>query len=240
MTEHLANERLLVEQAKQGDSDAFLTLASHYERNIFRLTLNITGNHEDAEDATQETFLKALANLQNFHGDSRFYTWIVRIAMNEALMKLRKHKTEKAISLDEPEITDDGGKPRELMAWVQNPEQQFARNELHQILREAMDKLPHAYRVVVTLRDVEQLSTQETAEILGMSIPAVKSRALRGRLMLREQLAKHFKRGMSYPLRRAGAKAVPMAVMKSGQRRIQHAEEALGALMHLVNAAPAA
>jgi RNA polymerase sigma-70 factor (ECF subfamily) len=239
MPEHLANETELLARARQGDGEAFLALARHYERNIFRIGLNITGNQEDAEDVLQETFLKAFANLSGFHGDSRFYTWLVRIAMNEALMKLRKRKTENSVPLGAPEAAEEGEQPREIVAWVQNPEQKFAQHELRQILGEAIAKLPHAYRTVVLLRDVEGFSTEETAGILDMGIPAVKSRLLRGRLMLRENLTRHFKRGMSYPLRRSGAQAVPLSAAKSPRRRVQGAAQALGALLEMSTAVPA-
>jgi len=238
MVSHLDNERELVQSARAGDADAFMTLAGHYERNIFRLAMGIVGNPEDAEDVTQESFLKALANLGGFHGDSRFYTWLVRIAMNEALMKLRRRKTEKSVSLDAPEPSVQSEMPREIAAWDPNPEQRFAHAELRAILDEALSKLPHGYRVVVMLRDVEQLTTEETAEILNMGIPAVKSRLLRGRLMLRESLNKHFKRGLSYQLRKTGAMALPRKAANLG-RRMQRAEEALGGLLHLAQSVSA-
>lgn len=238
MPEHFADEANLVARAKKGDRDAFFTLVSHYERNLYRLGLSITGNEQDAEDVLQETFLKAFANLAGFQGDSRLYTWLVRIAMNEALMKLRKRKTEKAVSLDEPESSEDGDQPRQIVAWEQDPEQKFAQNELRQILKEAMERLPHAYRIVVQLRDVEELSTEEAAEVLNMSMAAVKSRLLRGRLMLRESLNRHFKRGMSYQLRKSGATAPPLSVARSKFRSVQRAEDALGGLLSLANAIP--
>jgi RNA polymerase sigma-70 factor (ECF subfamily) len=195
MPTHLANETELVEAARGGDAEAFTTLVNQYDRNIYRLALNITGNPTDAEDVLQEAFLKAYANLARFQGESRFYTWIVRIAVNEALMKLRKRKADRSVSLDEPvETGEDEYMPREVVDWGENPEQRYARQELHDILSTALNELEPAFRIVVYLRDVENLSTQETAEMLDLSVPAVKSRLLRGRLKLRERLNQHFRR----------------------------------------------
>ncbi len=194
MPTHLANETELVEAARRGDAEAFTTLVNQYDRNIYRLALNITGNPEDAEDVLQETFLKAYANLERFKGDSRFYTWLVRIGVNEALMKLRKRKADRTVSLDEPiETGDDESMPREVVDWGENPEQRYARQELNDILTQALNELEPAFRIVVYLRDVESLSTEEAAEMLDLSVPAVKSRLLRGRLKLRERLNQHFR-----------------------------------------------
>jgi RNA polymerase sigma-70 factor (ECF subfamily) len=142
MPTHLANETELVEAARGGDAEAFTTLVNQYDRNIYRLALNITGNPDDAEDVLQETFLKAYANLSRFKGDSRFYTWLVRIGVNEALMKLRKRKASRTVSLDEPvETGDDESIPRELADWGENPEQRYARQELQEILAGALGEL---------------------------------------------------------------------------------------------------
>jgi len=200
MPTHLANETELVEAARGGDAEAFTTLVNQYDRNIYRLALNITGNPEDAEDVLQETFLKAYANLSKFQGNSRFYTWIVRIGVNEALMKLRKRKSDRTVSLDERvETGEDEYMPREVVDWGENPEQRYARRELNDILSAALNELEPGFRIVVYLRDVENLSTEETAEMLDLSVPAVKSRLLRGRLKLRERLNQHFRRAPGGP-----------------------------------------
>ena len=188
------DETALVTQARQGDSEAFNGLAERYQRNIFRLAQNITQNREDAEDVLQETFLKAYEHLPEFHGDSKFYTWIVRIAVNQALMKLRKRKSDRAVSLDEQLDTGEDTVAREIAAWYENPEQRYSREELNQILTSAVDDLTPIYRAVFVLRDIEELSTEETAEALNLSVPAVKSRLLRARLQLRDKLTRHFKR----------------------------------------------
>jgi RNA polymerase sigma-70 factor, ECF subfamily len=188
------DESVLVAQAREGDALAFGELARRYQGKIFRLAQHITQNREDAEDVLQETFLKAYEHLDQFKGDSKFYTWIVRIAVNQSLMKLRRRKTDKSVSLDEQIDTGEDTVVREIAAWGEDPEQRFSREELGEILDSAIQDLEPLYRSVFVLRDIEELSTEETAEALGLSIPAVKSRLLRARLQLRERLTRFFKR----------------------------------------------
>lgn len=184
----------LVARAKAGDPDAFPQLLKKYNRRILRVGRNITNNDEDAEDVLQETFLKAYTHLDSFQGNSKFYTWLVRIAMNEALMKLRKRKGDKVISLDEQLDTGEDTITREIAVWEGNPEDRYSQEELRALLDKTVTSLPESFRSVFLLRDVEELSTEETAEILNLSIPAVKSRLLRARLQLREKLTRVFKR----------------------------------------------
>ena len=188
------DEHLLVNAAKGGDVAAFEELVNRYEGKILRLTRNITGNREDAEDAMQDAFLNAYAHLDGFQQDSRFYTWLVRIAANEALMRLRKRRPGQ-LSLDEPIEGDGDLMPRELEDWRPNPEREYAKAELQAQLGEVIEKLEPEFRIVLVLRDIEELSTQETAEALGISVPNVKSRLLRARLKLREKLNRHFRQG---------------------------------------------
>lgn len=188
------DEAAIVAQARLGDAKAFSELLRRYEGKIFRLALHITQNREDAEDVLQEAFLKAYEHLDQFQGQSKFYTWIVRIAVNQALMKLRKRKTDRSVSLDETIDTGEDTVAREIAAWDENPEQQYSREEINQILSSAIDGLAPIYRAVFVLRDVDELSTEETAEALDLSIPAVKSRLLRARLQLRDKLTRYFKR----------------------------------------------
>jgi RNA polymerase sigma-70 factor (ECF subfamily) len=188
------DEGILVAQARDGDMQAFGELVRRYEGKIFRLAQHITQNREDAEDVLQETFMKAYEHLEQFKGDSKFYTWIVRIAVNQALMKLRRRKTDKSVSLDEQIDTGEDTVVREIAAWGEDPEERFTRQELGEILDGAVDSLEPPYRSVFVLRDIEDLSTEETAEALGLSVPAVKSRLLRARLQLREKLTRMFKR----------------------------------------------
>ncbi len=187
------DEGALVSAAKAGDLGAFEELVNRYEGRIFRLTMNITQNREDAQDATQDAFLKSFQNLDRFQGDSRFYTWLVRIAVNEALMRLRRRRPN-VVSLDEPVETEEDLIPHDVQDWGPTPEQRFARSEMNSILNEAIGKLEPIFRTVFLLRDVEQISTEETAELLGISVPAVKSRLLRARLKLREILSQYFQR----------------------------------------------
>jgi len=185
------DEGAVVARAQAGDAAAYSELVKRYERKIFRLAMNITRNREDAEDVMQEAFLKAYQHLDNFQGDSKFYTWLVRIAVNEALMKLRRRRPGE-FSLDEPVEGEEDSLPREIADWGPSPEQRFARSEMNEILTGAIEKLDPAFRVVFVLRDVEELSTEDTAKLLGLSIPAVKSRLLRARLKLRGRLNRIF------------------------------------------------
>ncbi len=188
------DEAALVARAKAGDDRAFSGLVEHYERRIFRLAKHITQSDEDAEDVLQESFLKAYEKLDSFQGNSKFYTWLVRIAVNEALMKLRKRKSDKSVSLDEQLDTGEDMVAREVAVWDDTPEQRYSQEELKGILDKAVEGLEPIYKVVFQLRDIDELSTEETAEALGISIPAVKSRLLRARLQLREKLTKFFQR----------------------------------------------
>jgi RNA polymerase sigma-70 factor (ECF subfamily) len=138
--------------------------------------------------------MKAYEHLDQFQGNSKFYTWIVRIAVNQALMKLRRRKTDKSVSLDETIDTGEDTMVREIAAWDEDPEQRYTRDELGGILDTAVQSLEPPYRKVFVLRDIDELSTEETAEALGLSVPAVKSRLLRARLQLREKLTRYFKR----------------------------------------------
>jgi RNA polymerase sigma-70 factor (ECF subfamily) len=194
MNEPVSDELKLVRAAKAGDIGAFEQLVHRYDRNVFRIAQHITQNREDAEDVVQDAFLKAYENLQNFQEQSKFYTWLVRIAVNEALMRLRRRRPERMVSLDEDVKTEEDSMPREVADWSPNPEQQYTQAELRDILTRTIQGLPSSFRTVFVLRDVEGLSTEETAEALDLSIPAVKSRLLRARLQLRERLNKYFKR----------------------------------------------
>jgi RNA polymerase sigma-70 factor (ECF subfamily) len=187
------DEPLLVAAAQGGDIAAFETLVGRYERKILRLAQNITQNREDAEDVMQEAFLKAYEHLSGFQGNSRFYTWLVRIAVNQALMKLRKRRPNQ-VSIDEDVNTGEDLIPREIEDWGPSPEDRYKQTELSDILTSEIADLDPPFRIVFQLRDIEELSTEETAEALGLSIPAVKSRLLRARLKLRQKLNKYFRR----------------------------------------------
>src|ERR1044071_4368287 len=153
----IPDETEVLSLAREGDVKAFSELVRRYEGKIFRLAQHITGNREDAEDVLQETFLKAYEHLDQFQGNSKFYTWIVRIAVNQALMKLRKRKSDRTISLDEQIDTGEDMVVREVAAWDPDPEERFSRDEMNRILTEAIDGLLPIYKTVFTLRDVDGL-----------------------------------------------------------------------------------
>ena len=192
--EPASDETVLVDAARAGDVSAFEKLVRRYDRNVFRIAQHITQNREDAEDVVQDAFLKAYQNLGQFQGQSKFYTWLVRITVNEALMRLRRRRPERMVSIDEDVKTEEDSMPREIADWSPNPEQLYNQAELKEILGKTIQGLPPSFRTVFVLRDVEGLSTEETADALDLSIPAVKSRLLRARLQLRERLNKYFKR----------------------------------------------
>jgi len=186
-------EAAKVAAAKAGDASCFEELVRCNEARIFRLALGITRNQEDAEDAMQEAFIKAYQYISQFRGDSLFSTWLTRIAVNEALQKLRKRQPHQ-LSLDESPDTIEDLMPRDVEEWEPTPEQRYAQTELREIISKAIGELRPAYRVVFLLRDVEGLSSVETAHSLGLSVPAVKTRLLRARLMLRSALDKYFRK----------------------------------------------
>ena len=188
------DEATLVERAKSGETAAFTELVRRYDKKIFRMAKQITQSDEDAEDVLQEALFKAYQHLNDFQGNSRFYTWLVRIAVNEALMKLRKRKSDRTVSLDEEIDTGEETVTREIAVWDGDPEQRYSQEEMRVILDDAIQSLKPSFRTVFVLRDVEELSTEETADTLGLSIPAVKSRLLRARLELREKLTRMFKK----------------------------------------------
>src|SRR5205809_7850020 len=135
VSEPVSDELALVQAAKGGDVGAFEELVKRYDRNVFRIAQHITQNREDAEDVVQDAFLKAYQNLEQFQGNSKFYTWLVRIAVNEALMKLRRRRSDKTVSLDEDVVTEEGSMPREVADWSPNPEQLYGQSELGDIVK---------------------------------------------------------------------------------------------------------
>jgi RNA polymerase sigma-70 factor (ECF subfamily) len=149
------------------------------------------GNAEEARDATQDTFLKAFEHIGKFEARSRFSTWLMSIAINTGTELLRRRRPIE--SLDESE-DEKSFRPRQVQSWVDDPEQVLAKSQVNALVRKGVLRLPEKYRVALLLRDINQLSTEDTAGALGLSIPATKARVLRGRLMLRESLAPHFSR----------------------------------------------
>jgi RNA polymerase sigma-70 factor, ECF subfamily len=191
------NEGRLVAEAKGGSVAAFEQLVGLYEWRVFRLAQSITHNREDAEEVMQNVFVKVFRKLPEFRGDSRFYTWLVRITINEALMRMRRHRFNE-VSIDDAVETENARLPRQLEDWGSNPEQRYSEQELQSILATTIGQLTPGYRTVFQLRDVEGLSTEETAQALALSRAAVKTRLQRARFRLRESLNKRF-RAMNGP-----------------------------------------
>lgn len=181
----------LADAARAGSLEAFEELIRRHRRLVYRALAAILGNQDDAQDAMQDTLLNAFKHIAGFQGRSKFSTWLVSIARNTAIQRLRGPNNEE--SLDEGSTEEDREfRPRQVRAWQDDPEQLYSRLEMQQLVERGIMGLPAKYRTVVMLRDVEQLSTDEVARQLGLSVPAVKVRLLRGRLMLRECLSPHF------------------------------------------------
>lgn len=183
-------ERELIIRILAGDEEAFETIVIRHERRLYRLLMGMTGNTEDARDGVQTTFLKAYRHLADFHGDSRLSTWLTRIALNEGLERIRSRKP--AESLEDRDPAEDPPSPARAEAWDEHPESRYEREEIRRIVEREMLKLPAKYRIVITLRDVEQIPTREAAAMLDLAVPALKSRLLRGRLLLRDALTPYF------------------------------------------------
>ena len=182
----------LVHASKNGDVAAFEHLVKRYDRKLLRIAQSVTHNTEDAKDAVQEAFLKAFQNLGQFREESRFSTWLISITVNQSLMKLRKQRSTREVSLDDDFQADGDMPPMEVADWAPNPEQLYWASELRDILISALKELRPALRTVFVLRDIEGLSIDQTAEVLNLSQAAVKARLWRVRLQLREHLTKYF------------------------------------------------
>ena len=177
---------------RAGDRAEFARLVDKYSAPIYRLALKILGDAQDAEDVLQETFLKAFRALRDFEGRSSLSTWLYRIGANEAFMALRRRKPD-ALSVDEAQTTVDGEQePIQIVDWCCLPERELLSSEARDHLDRAIDRLTPALRAVFLLRDIEGLSVRETAEALNLSEAAVKTRLLRARLNLREQLSTYY------------------------------------------------
>ncbi|HVP57732.1 MAG TPA: sigma-70 family RNA polymerase sigma factor [bacterium] len=186
------NDQELVRLTRRGDDRAFGDLVKRYQSKIYRLARRMTETDEDAEDVLQEAFVKAYRSLGQFKGESKFSTWLYRITVNLALMKLRKRRPE-SVSLDAPVSTDEGEVQRDFQDAGPDPLAKLESKESSAILDAAIAELPPGYRAVFILRHVEGLSTGETARILKVSVAAVKSRLHRTRIELRAKLLKRSK-----------------------------------------------
>jgi RNA polymerase sigma-70 factor, ECF subfamily len=192
----LNEEQDLIVKARNGSPAAIELLVSRYESRIFRLARNITGNHEDAEEVIQNAFVKAFQNLATFRGDSGFYTWLVRIVVNQALMKIRSRRF-KEVSIGQARDTEGDITPSNPEDWGPNPEERYSQEELRRILETTISELEPRYRIVFQLRDVDGFSTEETAATLNLSVPVVKTRLRRARWQLRNSLDIYFRRPKS-------------------------------------------
>ena len=188
MARHLPNEAELVSAAQAGDREAFDRLMSSCYQPTFRLAVRIVRNREDAEDVLQEAMIKAYCNLKQFQRNSRFYTWIVRIAINEALMNVRRRQGDRQVMLDEVAESDRGMVHRECEDWSTYPETCYTQRELNGILDDALTGLSPRLCAAFYLHSVEDLSIRETATKLGLSVNGVKSRVSRARSRLRKRL----------------------------------------------------
>jgi RNA polymerase sigma-70 factor (ECF subfamily) len=181
----------VVARVQGGDLEAFEELVRRHSRRVYRTVVGIMGDPEEARDATQDVFLKGFEHISEFQGRSKFSTWLLSIARNAALQLLRERTSNDSLDEDGP-VEEGEFRPRQIHAWHDNPERLYAEAEIRGLVETAVLRLPAKYRVVVMLRDIEQLPTEEVAETLGLSVPALKARLLRGRLMLRESLSPHF------------------------------------------------
>jgi RNA polymerase sigma-70 factor, ECF subfamily len=184
------DEASLIAGAKTGSLGAFEQLVKRYEARVFRVAQSMAHTREDAEEVAQSAFVQAFSHLSNFRGDSRFYTWLVRITINEGLMKLRRRRYNE-ISIDNARENEEGILPRELEDSRPTPEERCSREELRSILATTIGQLSPRYRAVFQLRDVEGFSTKETARALDLSLTAVKTRLRRARVALRSSLQKY-------------------------------------------------
>ena len=187
------NDSELVHRVQQGEKEAFGPLVHRHERRVYWIVQGILQNHADSEGILQETFLKALQHIQDFRGEAQFSTWLIQIALNEARMRRKRYRAGLYDSLDQNAKEGAEFMPRELTDWRLTPEEKLAEEELVTLLHRAVRALPEKYREVFLLRDVQELSNEEAAKTLGISLPAAKTRILRARLMVREFLAPHFK-----------------------------------------------
>src|ERR1700681_4034352 len=183
------NEAALLRRVLAGEYDLFYELVRPYERRVYAAALAILRNETDAEDVAQEAVLKAFANIRQFRAEARFSTWLIQITVNEALMRRRREKTIVMEGIDDRREEETDYAPRDFADWREIPSEALERKEVREKLTGALASLGQIYREVFVLRDIQQLSIEETSKALGISAAAVKTRLLRARLMLRDLLA---------------------------------------------------
>lgn len=186
-------EQFSIQALREGDRAEFAKVVEAYSEKMYRLILKMLRNPQDAEDVLQETFLKAYRGFEDFRGNAKISTWLYRIATNEALMFLRQ-KEEPKVSIDKQALADDGQAytPMKIVDWCCLPEEELLSSEAMDYLDRAIDQLSESMRITFLLRDLEGLSTRETAEVLDISKAAVKTRLSRARMHLRERLSGYY------------------------------------------------
>lgn len=187
---------VLVERLKRGDEEAFAGLLGRYEGKVYRLAMNMTRNPQDAEEVMQDVFLAVARKIGDFDGRAAFSAWLYRVTANAAVIKLRRQRSEPHLPIEDagPDFAADGSFTRPVADWSDLPENQLLAAESRQTLTQAIEALPPDHKAVVVLRDIEGLTNPEAAEVLGITVPAFKSRLHRARLALRERMAAHFER----------------------------------------------
>jgi RNA polymerase sigma-70 factor, ECF subfamily len=183
-----------VRASKAGDVAAFEELVKRYDSKLLRIAQHVTHNREDAQDAVQEAFLKAFRKLEQFQENSQFSTWLFRITVNESLMKLRKQRRQREVSIDQDFQVGENMFPREIADLAPNPEERYRARESREILIKTLQQLGPGLRVVFVLRHIEGLSLEQTAKALDLTVSAVKARSWRARLQVRERLNKYFRK----------------------------------------------
>ena len=193
------DDRELLEAIRRGEEAAVEELFDRFHARIYSLAMSIVRNESDAQEAVQDVFLTVVRKADTFQWNSALYSWIYRICVNICLMRLRGRKRKETVSIEEfmPVFNEDGMHVTPVEDWTGKVEKEYLNRELGEVIRKASDALSEKYRVVFILSDVEGLSNEETAKILGLTVPAIKSRLHRARLYLREQLSRYLQEGKS-------------------------------------------
>jgi RNA polymerase sigma-70 factor (ECF subfamily) len=196
-TDRLLDDSVLLEELRRGKTEAVEALFDRFHSKVFNLAMSILKNQGDAEEATQDVFMTVIQKASMFKGNSALYSWIYRICVNACLMRLRGKRRAETVSIEEfmPVFTEEGMHASPVDDWSKEVERRMLNKELGQVIRKLTEDLSEKYRVVFVLSDVEGLSNEETAEILGLTVPAVKSRLHRARLYLRERLTRYLREG---------------------------------------------
>ncbi|MHB1125718.1 MAG: RNA polymerase sigma factor [Bacillota bacterium] len=179
----------LIARSRKGEEEAFEALVSRYQRQVYTVAYRFMGNHDDASDLAQEAFIRAFYSMKSFRGDSSFKTWIHQIVANVCRDELRKRQRQQTVSLDEPYLTEDGPMARQASGWDLSPEQLYEEKEGSEHLQKLIDELPPEYRMVLVMREIQDMSYEEIASQLDCSLGTVKSRLSRARKILRDKIS---------------------------------------------------